>query len=74
MCIRDTRDSSGAERFHMLNPGQHLAYRRAPKDWVTTYSFDLLEGLDYFSPESTVFHYCEPSLVEHMDALLHRCR
>ena len=70
----DTRDGTGAERFHMLNPGQHLAYRRAPKDWVTTYSFDLLEGLDYFSPESTVVHYCEPSLVEHMDARLHRCR
>ena len=34
----DTRDGTGAERFHMLNPGQHLAYRRAPKDWVTTYS------------------------------------
>ena len=25
-----------------------------PKDWVP-HSFDLLEGLDYFSPESTVF-------------------
>ena len=70
----DTRDATGAERFHMLSPGQHLSYRKAPKDWVTTYSFDLLEGLAYFSPESTVFHYCEPALVEHMDALLHRCR
>mmetsp|Transcript_31745 Transcript_31745/g.95438 ORF Transcript_31745/g.95438 Transcript_31745/m.95438 type:complete len:161 (+) Transcript_31745:2254-2736(+) len=70
---RDTRDDTGAERFHMLSPGQHLQYRLAPRDWVTQYSFDLKEGMDYFSVESITFHYLQPDLVRHMDALLHRC-
>lgn len=70
----DTRDASGAERFHPFTPGQHLSYRRDKNDWYTKYSFDLIEGPDYFAPDSVAFHYVKPELMEHMDAILHRCR
>ena len=69
----DTRDATGAERFHPFTPGQHLSYRKTPNDWYTKYSFDLIEGEKYFSRQSTAFHYVKPDLMVHMDAILHRC-
>ena len=69
----DTRDETGAERFHPFTPGQHLSYRKTPNDWYTKYSFDLIEGEKYFSRQSTAFHYVKPDLMVHMDAILHRC-
>ena len=70
----DTRDARGAERFHPFTPGQHLSYKRDKNDWYTKYSVDLLEGPAYFAPDSVAFHYVKPDLMDHMDAVLHRCR
>ncbi|KAH8052146.1 glycoprotein-N-acetylgalactosamine 3-beta-galactosyltransferase [Aureococcus anophagefferens] len=46
----DTRDATGAERFHPFTPGHHLL--REPEDWYAKYSFDLIEGEKYFSRQS----------------------
>ena len=31
----DTRDKTGAERFHPFTPGRHLRYHKTPDDWYT---------------------------------------
>ena len=69
----DTRDATGAERFHPFTPDHHLRAHHTPDDWYTKYSFDLIEGEKYFSRQSTAFHYVKPDLMVHMDAILHRC-
>jgi len=80
----DTRDKTGAERFHPFTPGQHLTWRPPRKrkangqsvDWYENYNapWGVGLGVDCCSEHSVSFHYVKPNLMPHVSALLFDCR
>lgn len=76
-CIEpfDTRDATGAERFHPFTSQAHCGYRTGgfgKDDWFAEYTrdFGLVEGIDGISSESVTFHYVNASLMYLLDELL----
>ena len=58
----DTRDASGAERFHPFTPEQMRTYRRNATRfaWYDLYALDPKDGAAGVSTDSISFHYVRP--------------
>ena len=73
----DTRDASGAERFHPFRPSTHLRYvpSSAARDWYGRYTreFALLSGIAFASRSSVSFHYCTAENIRQFDWWLRIC-
>ena len=67
----DTRDDSGAERYHPLNPDQLVNV--APTFWLATYSTNYLFGIKSISESSTSFHYLSVEQVRGLHYYFHHC-
>jgi glycoprotein-N-acetylgalactosamine 3-beta-galactosyltransferase len=76
--LTDTRDEEKRERFHHLEPGSLFTWRPPanPADWYVQYNreWGLLLGKDCCAPDSVSFHYIQPTVMRHLQALLYQCK
>ena len=77
----DTRDSTGAERFHLLSPAHTLQLRynssssSGGEGWITEYTakFQPKDGLSGISPSTVSFHYVGHEEQRVLSTLLYDC-